>query len=1227
VVAENRRGDESFRADLLGLRAQNNSISTMANLEQRRTPKTWLRGSARAFVGRDRELHFFEQFLLDAEDGLGSLVVLQGSAGMGKSTLLSAFCDKAAARGFQVGHGLIEAGARARMPWPWPRILRNLSGPECEELRGELVSAKPLGDAEDGYLGGSGLQSGRLALRLVDAVQAACVESPVLIVLDDVQRMDAASVESLRLVAEGIEQLPVLIVVAGRLEADAPGGTGADAMVEFASSASSHVLSLAGLSAAAVAEIVGPDLTVRFGGPEALHRLTAGNPMLASELGLCSDKDATTLLDGRTLAEAVALLVQSRVEGLAPELRGVLYALSLETEPVDVGMVVDVLECSIDQAEQWLRILLSEGLVQSASGESRGPFLLAHDLLREPLAESIEPGQRRRLHQRYAEALIRRESSGSILSTGSIAHHCCMAVPLVDSSRAARWALGAAVEAGQTAAWGAVAEWSGRGIEALDRGGESGDSGLRTDLMVERFGGLAGEDTLAFASLQDCRRALEKSGLHRDVTSLVRVVDAERGRTMDPRILGELLVMIEVCLANQTSGSVSGLLARKASLLHRISDPGARHECEELALEALVAAEQSTAAPEEQLQARAVFLLCNVFGRSPQERMGIARELLGLMGSKPDSDLLLVPSTTLVVDSLACGDVTAADHAIGQISRQVALNAEHPASWYPFHLNAMRCAMRGDAVGARRMLEAGLENTTPASYVSAALCALVLQAHLCEIVGLKVAGDGPALPGLEFPESPAGLVENTTLAREGSGAPVQDAIRTPWSDQVVSIAEQVRGARKVEELSVGGSVARVPVGAAPDMTNHWQAGLLKVLLQDSTDMAMAESMLEELVGLEFSQIPRDAQWLSSLCLLSESVAAVGHRRAAQMLYDLLQPFEERVAVASSAISCSGAVASYLAGLAHALGNTEAALQHCAQAVAINDAIGAKFFAARIRLEGAQMSFVGSGAGDPTQAGAWIAEAAQMIDELAMEGLRPLLVAVQEKSREFGGVEDAPASLPDAAPEPRPEPFPEPPASTQPQAVFRPRGDFWEISWSGETAQLRYQRGFDCIRVLLRHPERDVHCRELMTGQETSEENTVHQASLQSGEIALADDDGLEMIDQAALTAYRSRIEEARAELAEAESHHDLGRIERLREEIEAILAMVSGATGLGGRRRKTGSDVERARTAVRKRIKAALDRIRRDLPDLHAHLAANLRTGTVCSYVPADLPEWQTSDG
>ena len=741
--------------------------------------------------------------------------------------------------------------------------------------------------------------------------------------------------------------------------------------------------------------------------------------------------------------------------------------------------------------------------------------------------------------------------------------------------------------------------------------------------MIERFGGLAGEDTLGFASLQDCRRALEKSGLDRDVTSLVRVVDVERGRTMDPRILGELLAMIAVCLANRTSGSVSGLLARKASLLHRISDPGARHECEELALEALVAAEQSAEAPEEQLQAKAVFLLCNVFGRSPQERMGIARELFGLVGSKPDSDLLLVPSTTLVVDSLACGDVAAADHAIGQISRQVALNAEHPASWYPFHLNAMRCAMRGDAVGARRMLEAGLENTTPASYVSAALCALVLQAHLCEIVGLKVAGDGPALPGLEFPESPAGLVENTALAGESIGAPVQDAIRAPWSDQVVSIAEQVRGARKVEELSVGGSVARVPVGAAPNMTNHWQAGLLKVLLQDSTDLAIAESMLEELVGLEFSQIPRDAQWLSSLCLLSESVAAVRHRRAAQKLYDLLQPFEERVAVASSAISCSGAVASYLAGLAHALGNTEAALQHSVRAVAINDAIGAKFFAARIRLEGAQMSFVGAGAGDRAQARAWIAEAAQMIDELAMEGLRPLLVAVQEQSRAFGGVEDAPVGLPDAAP----EPLPEPPASTQPQAMFRPRGDFWEISWAGETAQLRYQRGFDCIRFLLRHPERDVHCRELMTGQETSEDNTVHQASLQSDEIALADDDGLEMIDQTALTAYRSRIEEARAELAEAEGHHDLGRIERLREEIEAILAMVSGATGLGGRRRKTGSDVERARTAVRKRIKAALDRIRRDLPDLHAHLAANLRTGTVCCYAPADLPEWQTSDG
>jgi hypothetical protein len=1189
----------------------------MTDFEHIRKPGARVGGRRITPLGRDRELHFFEQFLTDAEDGMGGLVVLQGLAGIGKSTLLGAVCEKAVARGFQVGHGLIEAGARARLPWPWPRILRDLAGEGCAALRRELVTAKAVGEGEDGYLGGSGLQAGRLALQLTDAIGLACEEAPVLIVLDDVQRMDAASVETLRLVAEAVEQLPVLILVAGLLEADAPEGTGADAMVAFAGSGSSHVLSLSGLGPAEIAEIVGPDLTVRFGGPALLHRLTAGNPMLAWELAQSSEKDATVLLEGRSLSEALSLLLHSRVVNYTAEVRGLLHAIGLETEAVDVGLLAEVLDFSLDDAEQWLGDLLSDGLVRTVSDDPRGPFLLTHNLLRDPVLRSMAPAQRRSLHQRYASALLRREAKGSVISTGAIADHCCMAVPLLEGELAGDWALRAAMEANQAAAWGAAEEWADRGIEALDRSEGSDSVSLRADLQIERFAALVGEGAPALASLRDCRQTFKKAGLERDWRAVTRVVDAERGRTMDAAILSEVLAMIEGCLASAEADGSSALLARKAALLHRISDPAARQECEDLSLEAMISAELPTADAEDRIHATAVFLLCNVFGRSPEERVRLGQGLLELLAEKADSNLLLVPSTTLVVDSLAGGDVAGADYAIGQISKQVALNAEHPTSWYPFHLNAMRCAMRGDAVGARRMLEAGLENTTAVTYLSAALCALVLQAHLCEIVGLPTAGGGPALPGLEFPEMPEGSTATTDLEVSEAAQAVQGAIRAPWSDQVVAIAAQLEGSRKVAELSAGGSVARVPVGAAPDMASHWQAGMLKVVLQVLGDRALAESMLEEWVGLKFSQIPRDAQWLSSLCLLSESVHSLRHERAAGQLFALLEPFKDRVAVASSAIVCSGAVAGYLAQLADVLGRREEALELCARAVEVNDSIGANYFAARIRLHGAQMCLREPSLDDFSQARKWVAEASRMIEDFKMEGLRPLLAEVQAAGREQGGLGVSADALSVSAQRS--------PVAAPPKAAFLSRGDFWEISWEGDTAQLRYQRGFDCLQILLSHPNQDLHCRELMTGAEAGAANPLDRASLQSGELGLADDDGLEIVDQQALVAYRARIEEAREELAEAESHHDLGRVQILREEIEAILAMVSGATGLGGRRRKTGSDVERARTAVRKRIKSALDRIRRDLPDLHAHLAANLNTGTICSYAPAVLPDWQTS--
>jgi hypothetical protein len=88
--------------------------------------------------------------------------------------------------------------------------------------------------------------------------------------------------------------------------------------------------------------------------------------------------------------------------------------------------------------------------------------------------------------------------------------------------------------------------------------------------------------------------------------------------------------------------------------------------------------------------------------------------------------------------------------------------------------------------------------------------------------------------------------------------------------------------------------------------------------------------------------------------------------------------------------------------------------------------------------------------------------------------------------------------------------------------------------------------------------------------------------------------------------------------------HDQGRIERAREEIEAIGEQLAAAVGLGGRDRLAASHAERARSAVTKRIKDTIRRIGQANPDLGRYLAKTIVTGYFCTYLPdpAQLVTW-----
>ena len=111
-------------------------------------------------------------------------------------------------------------------------------------------------------------------------------------------------------------------------------------------------------------------------------------------------------------------------------------------------------------------------------------------------------------------------------------------------------------------------------------------------------------------------------------------------------------------------------------------------------------------------------------------------------------------------------------------------------------------------------------------------------------------------------------------------------------------------------------------------------------------------------------------------------------------------------------------------------------------------------------------------------------------------------------------------------------------------------------------------------------------------------------------------DAGEAVDAQAIDSYRTRAQALREQIEEAEQNADLHRAERAREELDALSEELSRSVGAFGRARRAGSNSERARVNVQRRLKDVIERARASAPALAAHLERSLKTGTFCSYRP-----------
>ena len=192
------------------------------------------------------------------------------------------------------------------------------------------------------------------------------------------------------------------------------------------------------------------------------------------------------------------------------------------------------------------------------------------------------------------------------------------------------------------------------------------------------------------------------------------------------------------------------------------------------------------------------------------------------------------------------------------------------------------------------------------------------------------------------------------------------------------------------------------------------------------------------------------------------------------------------------------------------------------------------------------------------------------------------------------------------------------------AVFRQEGDYWTLAYQGSVCRLKDLKGLHYLAFLLARPGEACHVVALVTAVDHPQVPPATPAShaLSADQLATQNlrVDGLgdagTVLDPQAKAAYKRRLDELQADVAEAQRWHDLARATTAQAEIEFLTAELAAAVGLGGRDRRIASSAERARLMVTKAIRAALHKLRDNHPALGHHLATSITTGTFCTYTP-----------
>jgi predicted ATPase len=222
-------------------------------------------------VGREAELRTIERLIEDDAPGATALV-LDGEAGIGKTTVWLAGVERARERGYRV---LSCRPAETEVSLPYVS-LGDLLEPVGEEVAGHAALAAALG--RGGQTAPGRLEVSRASLAVLRTLAG---RAPLLVAVDDVQWVDAASAAVLGFVLRRVADAPLRILVARRSERDAAAPLGLARAVEGLT-----MLRIGPLEPGDLDRLLRSTLDLQLPRPRLLelHRVSAGNPFYALEI-------------------------------------------------------------------------------------------------------------------------------------------------------------------------------------------------------------------------------------------------------------------------------------------------------------------------------------------------------------------------------------------------------------------------------------------------------------------------------------------------------------------------------------------------------------------------------------------------------------------------------------------------------------------------------------------------------------------------------------------------------------------------------------------------------------------------------------------------------------------------------------------------------------------------------------------------------------------------------